>query len=520
VGLSGLLFVDGRAADVSLTQTASAPLVTQGDPASWTVVVSNAGPATANSVVIRHSLPGDLPLLSAVTSQGTSSNTPTFFRWNLGALLAHASATLELTVGPTNFGTITCTSTVAAVAEPDPVLSDRQARTPIIVNGRPRADAGADQLVECAGSQTALRLDGSHSVDVDGDELSFFWREGNVLLGTNAILQTFLPEGTHTLELEILDARGGRAVDVVEVVVRDQTPPIVTCLTNITVEFAGRTGAVVNFQLSVGDACSVATVQCAPPSGNLFPIGTTDVQCMARDTSTNLASCRFPVVVLGARGTHRGVLNDLSSLADRVTNPPDADRVRDALRHLTEALEPARWIDEIHVHPKQGEGVFKEDKDAVHSLLELSDGRSSAPEEVWLDLVRRLVRSDRLVAGAAIADAIRAGSDPHPASKAQEDLAKGDADALEGRFVNAIEHYQHAWKQSSHLKAGRARSAPDRIVLRFNGAPGVPYAIEASTNLVDWIEVEVRVTDADGVIELEEADVGRLPSRFFRFDPK
>jgi hypothetical protein len=49
---------------------------------------------------------------------------------------------------------------------------------------------------------------------------------------------------------------------------------------------------------------------------------------------------------------------------------------------------------------------------------------------------------------AAIHDAVAAGGDAKKIDKANEELSKGDARALDGKFVDAIEHYRNAWKHA------------------------------------------------------------------------
>jgi hypothetical protein len=55
---------------------------------------------------------------------------------------------------------------------------------------------------------------------------------------------------------------------------------------------------VVNYPApSASDRCSSVTVTCNPPSGSVFPAGSTTVNCTARDASGNEASCSFTVTV-------------------------------------------------------------------------------------------------------------------------------------------------------------------------------------------------------------------------------
>jgi HYR domain len=45
------------------------------------------------------------------------------------------------------------------------------------------------------------------------------------------------------------------------------------------------------------DNCPGVTVMCNPPSGVMFPVGTTTVTCTATDASHNTTQCTFPVTV-------------------------------------------------------------------------------------------------------------------------------------------------------------------------------------------------------------------------------
>jgi hypothetical protein len=50
---------------------------------------------------------------------------------------------------------------------------------------------------------------------------------------------------------------------------------------------------------TVTDNCPGAAVTCTPPSGSSFPIGTTNVNCTARDAKGVTATCGFTVTVIG-----------------------------------------------------------------------------------------------------------------------------------------------------------------------------------------------------------------------------
>jgi hypothetical protein len=81
-------------------------------------------------------------------------------------------------------------------------------------------------------------------------------------------------------------------------VIGDTEPPRITCPPTLTVLAYARTGAVVNYPtLGVSDNCAVASVVCQPPSGSVFPLGNSPVQCVVTDASGNTSSCTFAVQV-------------------------------------------------------------------------------------------------------------------------------------------------------------------------------------------------------------------------------
>lgn len=79
----------------------------------------------------------------------------------------------------------------------------------------------------------------------------------------------------------------------------DTTPPVITCPTDITVNAEGACCKVVNFTVTATDVCSTPNVLCVPPTGTCFPVGTTQVNCGARDSCRNHATCSFNVIVKG-----------------------------------------------------------------------------------------------------------------------------------------------------------------------------------------------------------------------------
>jgi hypothetical protein len=131
-------------------------------------------------------------------------------------------------------------------------------------------------------------------------------------------------------------------------------------------------------------------------------------------------------------------------------------------------------------------------------------------------LIERIVRADRLLAAAAIAEAGGAG-DANQVSNAQREFARGEAEAAAGNPDKAIEHYAHAWHHATRGKITKlVRASGGSTQLQFLGEPLQRYAVQCSTDLKTWTTLDTRTADADGMIEYEEADAAKLPARFYR----
>jgi hypothetical protein len=78
----------------------------------------------------------------------------------------------------------------------------------------------------------------------------------------------------------------------------DLVPPVLNMPPGISVPAKTASGAVVTFNVTAVDAIDgPVTATCTPPSGSLFPIGTTQVKCTAKDSNNNTVNGQFPVTV-------------------------------------------------------------------------------------------------------------------------------------------------------------------------------------------------------------------------------
>jgi hypothetical protein len=79
----------------------------------------------------------------------------------------------------------------------------------------------------------------------------------------------------------------------------DSIPPVLTCPPDLVVRDVDSDGQeIVTFTVTAVDGVDPAPmVDCVPPSGSVFPLGTTLVTCTAEDADGNTSSCQFSVTV-------------------------------------------------------------------------------------------------------------------------------------------------------------------------------------------------------------------------------
>ncbi|MBB5014500.1 HYR domain-containing protein [Rehaibacterium terrae] len=107
------------------------------------------------------------------------------------------------------------------------------------------------------------------------------------------------PLGETTVACGAEDSAGNQASASFKVTVVDTTPPAIDVPDPITAEATSASGAEVSFAVSATDLVSGnVPVDCLPPSGSTFPLGTTTVECSASDAAGNGADASFDVTVV------------------------------------------------------------------------------------------------------------------------------------------------------------------------------------------------------------------------------
>jgi uncharacterized repeat protein (TIGR01451 family) len=118
--------------DLAVTKVGTPNPDTVGNDITWTIVVTNNGPNTANGVTIADPIPAANEFVSATTTQGSCTGGP-ILHCNLHTMVAGAKVTITLVTTPTDPGTVM--NTVAVVGdEAETNTSNNTASASIVVN--------------------------------------------------------------------------------------------------------------------------------------------------------------------------------------------------------------------------------------------------------------------------------------------------------------------------------------------------------------------------------------------------
>lgn len=122
---------------------------------------------------------------------------------------------------------------------------------------------------------------------------------------------------------------------------------------DMTAEASSASGAVVSYMALATDVDGGAVEpQCAPPSGAVFPVGTTVVQCVAGDGSGNSASARFNVTVNAATSL-AGVMFGAGQVGHGATATTFAFHVKETASGLDRG-----WLYLLARHPGHNDRFF------------------------------------------------------------------------------------------------------------------------------------------------------------------
>jgi len=166
---------------------------------------------------------------------------------------------------------------------------------PIDVKVPVTANAGPDQLLECAGGGATAQLDGTASRDASGAPLTFRWTAPGITFSNPNIARPTarFPVGTTTVTLTVTSTNG-TSTDTMQVTVIDTRPPVLTVPPDITITACNAPN--VGTATAI-DGCggAVAVMNNKPAR---FPLGTTVVTYFAVDAFGNATSATQRVTAI------------------------------------------------------------------------------------------------------------------------------------------------------------------------------------------------------------------------------
>ncbi len=109
-----VVVANANSADVAIVKTATPNPVTEGTPLTYTLAVTNNGPASATNVTVSDTLPSAVTFLSATTTQGSCSQAGGAVTCLLGTMANAGTATITILTLPNAPGVVSNTATVSA----------------------------------------------------------------------------------------------------------------------------------------------------------------------------------------------------------------------------------------------------------------------------------------------------------------------------------------------------------------------------------------------------------------------
>jgi hypothetical protein len=127
--------------------------------------------------------------------------------------------------------------------------------------------------------------------------------DGSIAVSCDPSSGTIFPVGTTQVTCTATDSSDNTSQESFTVTVLpsepvDSTPPVISVPSNTTTESSEELTPVTFNAISNDDVDGSITPTCNPPSGSLFPVGTTTVTCTATDSAGNTATKSFTVEVI------------------------------------------------------------------------------------------------------------------------------------------------------------------------------------------------------------------------------
>ncbi len=150
--------------------------------------------------------------------------------------------------------------------------------------------------ISCAGNVTVTAAQGQNGANVTFAGPQLGGTCGSVTSTPSS--GSFFPVGTTPVTSSTSDGQTCSFFVTVNPA-EDTAAPTISCPADISVpeSSSAANSATVSYSVTASDDSGAVAVDCDPPSGSTFPVGTTQVRCTAADQVGNTAECNFNVTV-------------------------------------------------------------------------------------------------------------------------------------------------------------------------------------------------------------------------------
>lgn len=209
--------------DLAITKSDSADTVAAGGSLTYTIIVTNNGPSTANAVTVTDVLPSGLTFTSGTATAGTVTNNSGTITGSLGAIAPGSSVTMTIVtaVASSATGTLSNTATVTATETDSNSANNSALQTSSVAqrgsisgtsyvdaNRNGVQDAGETGLAGVTIALTGTDLNGSSVSETTTTDSSGAYSFANLLPGTYRLART-QPAGYTSTAVNVGSGAGG-----------------------------------------------------------------------------------------------------------------------------------------------------------------------------------------------------------------------------------------------------------------------------------------------------------------------
>jgi hypothetical protein len=147
----------------------------------------------------------------------------------------------------------------------------------------------------------------------------------------------------------------------------------------------------------------------------------------------------------------------IQQLIENLENPTEtpqskqtSDKISKAIDDLANSLDDKFWTGPNTLDSQHGDEAIHLQEKAVTSLMKITNDSDGTESDIMIlyiqEIIEQITQIDRKIAQSAIIDAYANAVNDDNISSAQDEMTQGDKAVSEGKYDDAIHHYEKAWK--------------------------------------------------------------------------